>query len=69
MNDELKRDLENDCDFFIGVSQKLSASLKEYKAIHKSDREEIANLEKENFELRCLLAEARGDIETLKKII
>ena len=39
----------------------------EYQLVHKNDWKEIADLEKKNFELRCDLADARGDIDTLKK--
>jgi len=39
----------------------------EYRLVHENDRKEIAKLEKKNFDLRCDLAEARGDIDTLKK--
>jgi len=42
--------------------------VEEYRAAHKADRKEIAELEKEVFDLKCALADARGDVETLKRI-
>lgn len=39
----------------------------EYEAVHKSDKRVIAGLEKEVFELRCALAEAKCDIIALKQ--
>ena len=43
------------------------AIVKEYRLLHERDRDEISYLEGENFHLRCQLADARGDVDTLKE--
>lgn len=44
------------------------SAIDEYRKVHESDRREIAQLEGELFDLKCGLADARGDVDTLKRL-
>ena len=45
------------------------AVIDEYREAHKRDRRLIEELQRENFEIKCELAETRGDVDHLTKLL